>query len=616
MARQAKLIITSEDKSAAGIQSAIKNILGIDDAAKKIEKALAAAFTVTGIYEAGKKLAEFGADCVETFGDVDRSMTQLKTALGGSETSFGRMTSLIDSMSRKTLSSKDELEKLVAELASLGRSDSDIERITQASVALSNVTGDSLNAAFTKINATFSGTGGKLEKLVPEIGNLSKSQLEAGDAVDLLNKKFGAISDSMAGGITQQMKNLKDSQNALKEAMGANLAPVFEPMVGWIKSLVDNWADVIEKTNQYRTALTQVSSENDVVRISSQLTIAQKKYDDLQAELKSRLQEAGVINLHTYQATTGDYSAKSSEKWMAELTKISANFSSNSGMPALRGSIDTLSKDLEAAKAKASSAAVRPGASTDNAAAPIEWGSDAWKASGNDQGIRNVQPWQIPVTGTLPAAVDNSGSAAASGLFSGLGDILAPLKAAFSPLVSMFTSLESVSAILHPLQTIFESMMDVLGPLINQALAPIVGCLKIVGKILAAVLVPVLNILTPIIDALAEVFVWFMNKIMIPVGNFIIDIWNGVAWALNQALGWLGVNIAYASHIAAVSMADATAAGQSSDTSSSSGGSASYTGAASYTFNFYNQGNVVGSGGLEELAYIIRDILKKDERYA
>ena len=69
MAREAKYIITSEDKSAAGVQSAIRNLLGIDEAAQKIGSALKTAFTVTAIAETAKKIADFGVDCVKTFGD-------------------------------------------------------------------------------------------------------------------------------------------------------------------------------------------------------------------------------------------------------------------------------------------------------------------------------------------------------------------------------------------------------------------------------------------------------------------------------------------------------------------------------------------------------------------
>ena len=50
--------------------------------------------------------------------------------------------------------------------------------------------------------------------------------------------------------------------------------------------------------------------------------------------------------------------------------------------------------------------------------------------------------------------------------------------------------------------------------------------------------------------------------------------------------------------------------------SSSRGSGAAYTGAQAITFNFYNQGNVVGSGGLVELAHLLRDILVTEERYA
>jgi len=60
-----------------------------------------------------------------------------------------------------SLASKDEIEGLVAELATLGKSDAEIDRITRAAVNLSNVTGQDLNTAFTLINGTYAGTAGK-----------------------------------------------------------------------------------------------------------------------------------------------------------------------------------------------------------------------------------------------------------------------------------------------------------------------------------------------------------------------------------------------------------------------------------------------------------------------
>jgi hypothetical protein len=48
----------------------------------------------------------------------------------------------------------------------------------------------------------------------------------------------------------------------------------------------------------------------------------------------------------------------------------------------------------------------------------------------------------------------------------------------------------------------------------------------------------------------------------------------------------------------------------------SGGGGATYTGGQTITFNFYNQGNVVGSGGMQELAVTIDGLIKQNARYA
>jgi len=187
--------------------------------------------------------------------------------------------------------------------------------------------------------------------------------------------------------------------------------------------------------------------------------------------------------------------------------------------------------------------------------------------------------------------------------------------------MGIFGSLSSVKMILDPLSLIFEGIFEVLGPLIDELLAPIIGILKIFGKILGQMLVPVLNMLTPVFEGLAKVMLWFANKVMIPVANFIIGIWNGIAKALNKALGWAGVKIKYADKIDEYSMDDAAAEGadttaSNASTSGTTGAGAQYTGSQAITFNFYNQGNVVGTGGLEELALIIDNLISRNARYA
>lgn len=245
---EGKFVITAQNKIKEGLDSAKKDLLGFEDAAQKVGDTLNAALTVTAIAAGLKKLGEAAFDCYKEFGEMDRRMQQLRIALDGNESSFQKASSLIENMGRKSLASKDDIEGLVAELASLGKSDKDIEAITTAAVNLSNVTGKDLNAAFTIINATYAGTTGKLTQLLPELDGLSKKQLEAGEATRLINEKFGAMSDKLAeNNIPQKLKNVQDGISDLKENIGQSAAGLFDPVI----TELDNF---ITKLNEALTA--------------------------------------------------------------------------------------------------------------------------------------------------------------------------------------------------------------------------------------------------------------------------------------------------------------------------------------------------------------------------
>jgi hypothetical protein len=613
MAREAKLLIVAENLASAAIKSAQGDLSGFEAASRRVGDTLKAAFTATAIIAALDQLGKAALDCVKEFGDMDRTMTQLRTALGGNEASFERMTGLIDKMARSTLAPKDSIESLVAELAALGKSDADIERITEASVALSNVTGKDLQSAFTMINATFDGTAGKLDKLIPELGNLTKGQLEAGGAVDLLNAKFGAISDSMAGGIGQQMVNLKNSFGDLKENIGQGLAPITSAFLSGITSIVDAWTKAIGKTNDYVANAKKASSSIVIDQLEGKRGIATANMEAKQAEYKTQhdnLIRQGQSETNTFRL----------------LGAIQASISM------YQQEINSLDQQIKAIKppegprvSPSEAAAAGPG---DNLAmSDTTYGHNAtWQDAAYYAATQRKEYDEPGYTGTggyiaganayrgdgTETQGQGSGGSAPLGIFDKLAAALGPVIDTFG---TMFTSLSSVTQILNPIQTILASMFEVLGPLIDQLLAPIVGILKIFGQILAATLIPILNILTPVIEGVAKVLLWLANNIIIPVGNLMITFYNGIAWVINKLLGWAGVHVAYADKISTVSLDDATAAGSTTSSGTSSSGAA-YTGAQSITFNFYNQGNVVGSGGLQELAYLLKSIIDTDARYA
>ena len=232
-------------------------------------------FVVTAVVAGLKKATEAAFDCYQEFGEMDRRMQQLKISLDNNEDSYNRNVELIETLSKKSLASKDDIESLVAELASLGKSDEDIKKIATAAVYLSNVTGQDLNAAFNQINGTYSGTAGRLEKLIPETGDLTKKQLEAGDAVDLVNQKLGSLSETLAeNNIPQKLKNLKTEWGDLKENAGETVAPFFSAIVDGLNAVIQGWNNARKAAVLYNelksdklSAAHQYEANNELIEI-------------------------------------------------------------------------------------------------------------------------------------------------------------------------------------------------------------------------------------------------------------------------------------------------------------------------------------------------------------
>jgi hypothetical protein len=599
MSREAKLILTSENRATAGISGAKSDLLGLEAAAKKAGDTLRNAFTVLALVDAGRKIARFGADCATAFGEAQRTMLQLSAAVGGSSSRFANLTDLMERMTRRTTSSKDEIEALVAELASLGKSDADIERITEAAVNLSNVTGKSLNDSFMAINGTYTGTLGKLEKLVPELGSMTSAQLQAGGAVDALNAKLGKITDTMSTGYAQSITNMKNTWDDFKEAIGSNLEPLFSPMLRWMQNIVGKWAEGLLEYKKYRDA---IKKDSEARTAEENLTIAQVQRKDL---LKAQDLKARQAGIDTSQRGQGSQYARFLAG-SAEAPKIAAL---DLEIMALKAELDKLEMAANAAVNPAGKPASAPGAAAPPVLTPaaaeamvlpiveaVTYNPFAYAPSPDSYAPAEASPYFGPAA-AKPSMLDG---------------LLGKLTGGFG---SLLTSLASVQQILDPIGTVLSGVFEVIGPLISEALAPLVGLLKIFGNIIGKVLAPVITVLATIIKGLASVFVWLANLIIIPVGNLFIAIMRGIISALNAIPG---VNIKKPAYLQAFSLGDAAGAGDSTTTGAGgkTGTGASYTGAQSIIFNFYNQGNVVGSGGLEELAALINSIIVRQARYA
>lgn len=235
----AKVVITAKNDIRAGLDNAKQDVKGFGDVAEQVGKQIKTAFTFLAIFEGLKQLSSAAFDCFKEFGEGERRMKQLKIALDNNSESFTKATRLIDEMNEMTLASKDDIEDLVGELAALGKSDEEIDKITRAAVNLSNITGKDLNTSFTQLNATYTGTSGKLGQLIPELGNLTKEELESGKAVEIVNQKFGELSKTLASdNIPQKLKNINEDIGDIKEEIGRVIAIEFGPLLDKVGAFI------------------------------------------------------------------------------------------------------------------------------------------------------------------------------------------------------------------------------------------------------------------------------------------------------------------------------------------------------------------------------------------
>ncbi len=123
-----------------------------------------------------------------------------------------------------------------------------------------------------------------------------------------------------------------------------------------------------------------------------------------------------------------------------------------------------------------------------------------------------------------------------------------PMGMLVKALIEAAMSIENVQKLMNPFKTLLEGTLEIVEPLINEVLKPFVDFLISVGKVVGQIISPIitaisiklkliaglLNILLAPIELLGQAFEWFHNKVIAPVGNAIIHIFNTLISVLNK----------------------------------------------------------------------------------
>lgn len=191
-------------------------------------------------------------------------------------------------------------------------------------------------------------------------------------------------------------------------------------------------------------------------------------------------------------------------------------------------------------------------------------------------------------------------------------DLWEKLKGILAAVVARF---QSLSMIVNYGETIMNAFWTALQPVIDQLAGPLVGALVIIGQTMAALIAPALQILAPVIELVAQAFVWLYNNAIVPLGNVFIGLFTAIGnlakliwyiitlqWGKIGTIKW-GSQAGFLQPISVGTLGSVGAAA----VSGTSGASTTYSAGRDITVNVVVNSEVITgeNGGLRELALII-----------
>lgn len=140
--------------------------------------------------------------------------------------------------------------QVMAQLAAMGRTEEQIQAIMKAAADMSAVTGNSIQNVAVQLNKTYSGLAGELGEANSEIRGLTKEELEAGKAIDIIAKQYNGQAAAMAD-VNVQLSN---SWGDFKENIGRGWNKVTQPVKQFFLDVLNDINEATAKTNALKDA--------------------------------------------------------------------------------------------------------------------------------------------------------------------------------------------------------------------------------------------------------------------------------------------------------------------------------------------------------------------------
>lgn len=278
--------------------------------------AVAAAAGVAGVAVAVKKTVDALNDCEKAYKVQRNAEIALQTAAKNNpylndESVYNLRNFASELQSMSNIGDEQSLQ-VMAQLAAMGRTEEQIQAIMKAAADMSAVTGNSIQNVSAQLNKTYSGLAGELGEANSAIRALSKEELEAGKAIEIIAQQYNGQATAMADNTVQ----LANAWGDFKENIGRGWNKVTQPVKQFFLDILNDINESTAKTNDLkdasgkRNAGTATSADTKIILddAQQQLDSTKKAIDETMEILNSeellakKVQESrGYVTKATYQ---------------------------------------------------------------------------------------------------------------------------------------------------------------------------------------------------------------------------------------------------------------------------------------------------------------------------
>ena len=243
------------DGAGKTIDAGVKKGKGFADSLKGISTgAVASAGAVAGVAVAVKKTVDALNDCeaaykVQRNAEIALQQAAKNNPYLNNESVYNLRNFASELQSMSNIGDEQSLQ-VMAQLAAMGRTEEQIQAIMKAAADMSAVTGNSIQNIAVQLNKTYSGLAGELGEANSSIRALSKEELEAGKAIEIIAQQYNGQAAAMADNTVQ----LANAWGDFKENIGRGWSKVTQPVKQFFLDILNDINEATAKTNDLKDA--------------------------------------------------------------------------------------------------------------------------------------------------------------------------------------------------------------------------------------------------------------------------------------------------------------------------------------------------------------------------